>query len=85
MTPAELRQSFVDFFTDRAHTHVPSCSLIPDDPTLPFFVNAGMNQFVPFFLGRETPPFSPGRAANSQKCIRAGGKHNDLEDVGLDT
>jgi alanyl-tRNA synthetase len=85
MTARDIRDSFIQFFREREHTHVPSSSLIPDDPTLPMFVNAGMNQFVPFFLGAQTPPFSPGRAMNSQKCIRAGGKHNDLEDVGLDT
>jgi alanyl-tRNA synthetase len=85
MTGNELRQSFVDFFIEKQHTNVPSASLLPDNPALPNFVNAGMNQFVPFFTGEETPPFSPGRAANSQKCIRAGGKQCDLEDVGIDT
>ena len=84
MTSAEIRQSFLDFFKSKQHTVVPSASLMPQSPGL-LFTNAGMNQFVPYFLGTEKTPYSPPRAADTQKCIRAGGKHNDLEDVGYDT
>lgn len=84
MTANELRQSFLDFFREKKHTIVPSSSLMPASPNLQF-TNAGMNQFVPYFLGTDPVPFDPPRAADTQKCIRAGGKHNDLEDVGYDT
>ncbi len=80
MTGNEVRQSFLQFFADHGHTVVPSSSLVPrDDPTL-LFTNAGMVQFKDVFLGRESRPYT--RAATSQKCMRAGGKHNDLENVG---
>jgi alanyl-tRNA synthetase len=75
----DVRQSFIDFFVARDHIVVPSASLVPQDPTLLFNV-AGMVPFKPYFLGDERPPFK--RAVSSQKCVRAGGKHNDLDDVG---
>ncbi len=84
MTATEIRQSFLDFFRGKQHTIVPSASLLPQSPGL-LFTNAGMNQFVPYFLGTEKPPYNPPRATDTQKCIRAGGKHNDLDDVGYDT
>ncbi|MDO5472738.1 MAG: alanine--tRNA ligase [Akkermansia sp.] len=84
MTAAQIRRSFLDFFHEKQHTVVPSASLMPQSPGL-LFTNAGMNQFVPYFLGVWTPPWNPARATDTQKCIRAGGKHNDLEDVGQDS
>lgn len=81
MTSRELRTKFFDFFTKNGHTLVPSSSLIPaDDPTL-LFANAGMNQFKDVFLGKEKRSYT--RAVSIQKCIRAGGKHNDLDNVGF--
>ncbi len=82
MTSAEIRQSFLDFFASKNHEVVASGSLLPESPNL-LFTNAGMNQFVPYFLGDQKAPLQ--RVADTQKCIRAGGKHNDLEDVGFDT
>ncbi|MEM9444589.1 MAG: alanine--tRNA ligase [Verrucomicrobiota bacterium] len=84
MTSGEIRESFLDFFREKRHTIVSSSSLMPDAPNL-LFTNAGMNQFVPIFLEEMPCPYTPARAADTQKCIRAGGKHNDLEDVGFDT
>ncbi|HLN03958.1 MAG TPA: alanine--tRNA ligase [Bryobacteraceae bacterium] len=80
MTGNEIRQRFLDFFSARGHRVVPSSSLVPaNDPTL-LFANAGMNQFKEVFLGMEKRDYK--RATTSQKCVRAGGKHNDLENVG---
>ncbi len=80
MTGNQVRQHFLDFFAERGHRIVPSSSLVPaNDPTL-LFTNAGMNQFKDVFLGQEKRDYS--RATTSQKCVRAGGKHNDLENVG---
>ncbi|KAB2641720.1 MAG: alanine--tRNA ligase [Verrucomicrobia bacterium] len=84
MTAAAIRQSFLNFFREKQHSIVPSASLLPQSPGL-LFTNAGMNPFVPYFLGVAKAPFNPPRATDTQKCIRAGGKHNDLEDVGYDT
>ena len=82
MKSTDIRQSFLDFFASKKHVIVPSASIMPSSPNL-LFTNAGMNQFVPYFLGEREAPYA--RAADTQKCIRAGGKHNDLEDVGFDT
>ncbi|NTU68333.1 MAG: alanine--tRNA ligase [Chlorobiaceae bacterium] len=83
MNSREIRQSFLDFFASKEHRIVRSASVIPaEDPTL-LFTNAGMNQFKDVFLGKGTREYV--RAADTQKCIRASGKHNDLEDVGRDT
>ena len=83
MLSTKIRRQFVEYFTKKGHRHVPSSSVIPhQDPTL-LFNNAGMNQFKSYFLGKEEPQ-SP-RAVTSQKCIRVGGKHNDLENVGHTT
>ncbi len=96
MTSAQIRQSFLDFFKSKQHTIVPSDNVgYTSRDGARIFTNAGMNQFVPIFLGERSADVDtwpgvlhkglPTRAADTQKCIRAGGKHNDLEDVGLDT
>ncbi len=80
-TSNKVRETFLNYFKDKGHTIVPSSPLLPkNDPTL-LFTNAGMNQFKVFFLGLVKPPFT--RAASCQKCLRAGGKHNDLDNVGF--
>jgi alanyl-tRNA synthetase len=81
MTSCEIRETFLRFFASKSHTRVPSSSLVPaGDPTL-LFTNAGMVPFKKVFLGEDSRPYS--RATSSQKCVRAGGKHNDLENVGF--
>ncbi|MEQ9437615.1 MAG: alanine--tRNA ligase [Cyclobacteriaceae bacterium] len=83
MTSQEIRSAFIDFFKQKQHQFVPSAPIVnKDDPTL-MFTNAGMNQFKDYFLGNKPAPYQ--RVANSQKCLRVSGKHNDLEEVGLDT
>jgi len=83
MTSAEIRRKFLDFFVSKGHTIVPSAPIVvKNDPTLKF-TNAGMNQFKDYFLGNRRSPHS--RVADTQKCLRVSGKHNDLEEVGVDT
>ncbi len=83
MTSAEIRQQFLDFFESKGHKIVPSAPIVvKNDPTL-MFTNAGMNQFKDWFLGNETPKYK--RVVDTQKCLRVSGKHNDLEEVGVDT
>ena len=83
ITAAEIRQHFLDFFKSKQHTIVPSAPIVvKNDPTL-LFTNAGMNQFKDYFLGNQKPPYH--RVADTQKCLRVSGKHNDLEEVGVDT
>ena len=79
MNSNDLRRAFTDYFTERGHVSVPSASLIPHDNTVLFTV-AGMVPFKPYFLGEEKAPYP--RATSIQKCMRAGGKHNDLENIG---
>ena len=82
MTSTQIRQAFLDFFRERGHKIVPSAPIVnKDDPTL-LFTNAGMNQFKDYFLGDKTPNHR--RVADTQKCMRVSGKHNDLDDVGRD-
>src|SRR4030088_3082853 len=81
LSGSQIRQKFLDYFAQRGHKIVHSSSLVPqNDPTL-LFTNAGMNQFKDAFLGKDKRPYT--RATTSQKCVRAGGKHNDLENVGF--
>jgi alanyl-tRNA synthetase len=82
MNATELRRVWTEFFSARGHTPVSAASLIPHHPSAPMFTNSGMMQFVPYFLGEEQPPFDPRRACSVQKCVRAGGKHNDLDAIG---
>jgi len=82
LTANELRQRWTGFFVERGHTPVRSASLIPTHPSAPMFTNSGMMPFVPYFLGEEPAPYSPPRAVSVQKCVRAGGKHNDLDAIG---
>ena len=83
MTAAQIRQAFLDFFQSKGHAIVPSAPIVvKNDPTL-LFTNAGMNQFKDYFLGNRKPDHT--RIADTQKCLRVSGKHNDLEEVGVDT
>ncbi len=83
MSASEIRQKFLDFFRSKQHVIVPSAPIVvKNDPSL-LFTNAGMNQFKDYFLGNQNPPY--GRIADTQKCLRVSGKHNDLEEVGVDT
>jgi alanyl-tRNA synthetase len=83
MTSADIREQFLSFFESKGHTRVPSAPIVvKNDPTL-MFTNAGMNQFKDWFLGNETPKYK--RVVDTQKCLRVSGKHNDLEEVGVDT
>src|ERR1700732_1079867 len=83
MTSAEIRRKFLDFFKSKGHTIVPSAPIVvKNDPSL-LFTNAGMNQFKDYFLGNKKAAHA--RVADTQKCLRVSGKHNDLEEVGVDT
>ena len=83
MTSVHIRQAFLDFFQSKGHHVVPSSPIVvKNDPTL-LFTNAGMNQFKDYFLGNKKAPYP--RVADTQKCLRVSGKHNDLEEVGVDT
>ncbi|MBV9661444.1 MAG: alanine--tRNA ligase [Acidimicrobiales bacterium] len=78
-----LRRAFTQYFVEQGHTAVPSAGLIPHHPRAPLFTNAGMNQFIPYFLGEERPPFT--RATSVQKCVRVRGKHDDIDLIGRTT
>ncbi len=78
-----LRRAFTQFFVDRGHVAVPSAGLIPHHPRAPLFTNAGMNQFIPYFLGEQAPPYP--RATSIQKCVRVRGKHDDIDLIGRTT
>ena len=83
MYSSNIRQKFIEFFQQRGHQHIPPAPIVnKNDPTL-LFTNAGMNQFKDFFLNQQEAPYQ--RAVNSQPCLRVSGKHNDLEEVGVDT
>src|SRR5215213_3816263 len=83
MNAQQIRQQFLDFFESKGHKIVPSAPIVvKNDPTL-MFTNAGMNQFKDWFLGNEKPKYK--RVTDTQKCLRVSGKHNDLEEVGVDT
>src|SRR5580658_693399 len=75
-----LRSTFTGYFVEHAHQLVPAAGLVPHHPRAPMFTNAGMNQFLPYFLGEQAPPFP--RATSVQKCVRVRGKHDDIELVG---
>ena len=83
MTADGLRSAYINFFVDHGHKQIGSASLIPTHPAAPLFTNAGMVQFLPFFLGEEKPPYP--RATSSQKCVRVRGKHDDIEAIGRTT
>ncbi|HEX2578493.1 MAG TPA: alanine--tRNA ligase-related protein, partial [Aquihabitans sp.] len=82
MRAQELRRAWTDFWVARGHTDVPSAGLIPLHPSAPMFTNSGMMPFVPYFIGEEQVPWQPPRTTSIQRCVRAGGKHNDLDAIG---
>ena len=82
MQAQELRNAWTEFWVAREHTPVASAGLIPLHPSAPMFTNSGMMPFVPYFIGEEQPPWRPARTTSIQRCVRAGGKHNDLDAIG---